>query len=89
MVCPVLSIHGSGKNVTQHEWRRTFICHYVGKHAERLTPPPSPAGRPLVTTVTGPPGIGRYDEWNRALEETKGLFLDSTGQLHKPRRSKL
>ena len=31
--------------------------------------------------------IGKCDEWNLALEKTKGLFLNSKGQLHKPRRS--
>jgi ectoine hydroxylase-related dioxygenase (phytanoyl-CoA dioxygenase family) len=34
------TIHGSGKNMTSDQWRRTFICHFVGTHAERLEPPP-------------------------------------------------
>ena len=32
------TIHGSYPNVTADRWRRSFICHYIGKHAERFTP---------------------------------------------------
>ena len=28
------TIHGSYANRTADRWRRSFICHYVGKHAE-------------------------------------------------------
>lgn len=31
-------IHGSYANITQDRWRRTFICHYVGKHAKKFDP---------------------------------------------------
>lgn len=31
-------IHGSYANVTQDRWRRTFICHYVGQHAQKFDP---------------------------------------------------
>jgi ectoine hydroxylase-related dioxygenase (phytanoyl-CoA dioxygenase family) len=33
------AIHGSYTNVTRDRWRRSFICHYIGEHAERFTPP--------------------------------------------------
>ncbi len=33
------TIHGSYPNLTQDRWRRSFICHYVGEHAQRFTPP--------------------------------------------------
>ena len=33
------TIHGSYANTTADRWRRTFICHYVGAHAEKFTPP--------------------------------------------------
>ncbi|MCC7262853.1 MAG: phytanoyl-CoA dioxygenase family protein [Candidatus Latescibacteria bacterium] len=32
-------IHGSYANTTANRWRRTFICHYVGEHAQKFTPP--------------------------------------------------
>ena len=31
-------IHGSYPNTTTDRWRRTFICHYVGKHATKFEP---------------------------------------------------
>lgn len=31
-------IHGSYANTTTDRWRRTFICHYVGKHAQKFEP---------------------------------------------------
>ncbi len=31
-------IHGSYANITTDRWRRTFICHYVGKHAQKFEP---------------------------------------------------
>lgn len=31
-------IHGSYANVTSDRWRRTFICHYIGKHAQKFEP---------------------------------------------------
>ena len=32
------TIHGSYPNTTTDRWRRTFICHYVGKHAKKFEP---------------------------------------------------
>ena len=32
------TIHGSYANRTADRWRRSFICHYVGKHAEDFQP---------------------------------------------------
>lgn len=32
------TIHGSYANTTQDRWRRTFICHYIGKHAQTFEP---------------------------------------------------
>ena len=32
------TIHGSYANRTADRWRRSFICHYVGKHAEEFKP---------------------------------------------------
>lgn len=32
-------VHGSYPNTTTDRWRRTFIVHYVGKHAEEFKPP--------------------------------------------------
>lgn len=31
-------IHGSYPNVTKNRFRRSFICHYVGKHAKKFVP---------------------------------------------------
>ena len=33
------TIHGSYPNQTADRWRRSFICHYIGKHAEHFEPP--------------------------------------------------
>jgi phytanoyl-CoA hydroxylase len=33
-------IHGSFPNRTTDRWRRSFICHYVGEHAETFEPAP-------------------------------------------------
>jgi ectoine hydroxylase-related dioxygenase (phytanoyl-CoA dioxygenase family) len=30
--------HGSYANVTPDRWRRSFICHYIGEHAQRFQP---------------------------------------------------
>lgn len=32
------TIHGSYANTTTDRWRRTFICHYIGKHAQKFEP---------------------------------------------------
>ncbi len=32
------TIHGSYMNATAERWRRSFICHYVGEHAETFEP---------------------------------------------------
>lgn len=34
------TIHGSFPNSTTDRWRRSFICHYVGEHAEIFEPAP-------------------------------------------------
>lgn len=34
------TIHGSYPNRTGDRWRRSFICHYVGAHAESFEPAP-------------------------------------------------
>lgn len=31
-------VHGSYANKTKDRWRRSFICHFVGKHAEQFEP---------------------------------------------------
>ena len=33
------TIHGSYLNETEDRWRRSFICHYIGEHAEDFEPP--------------------------------------------------
>ena len=33
------TIHGSYVNETHNRWRRSFICHYIGEHAEDFEPP--------------------------------------------------
>ena len=33
------TIHGSYPNQTADRWRRSFICHYIGKRAEHFEPP--------------------------------------------------
>ena len=33
------TIHGSYPNQTADRWRRSFICHYIGKRAEHFDPP--------------------------------------------------
>ena len=33
------TIHGSYMNETSDRWRRSFICHYIGEHAEDFEPP--------------------------------------------------
>ena len=32
------TIHGSYQNRTDDRWRRSFICHYIGRHAEKFEP---------------------------------------------------
>lgn len=32
------TVHGSYANVTNDRWRRSFICHYIGEHAQKFTP---------------------------------------------------
>jgi ectoine hydroxylase-related dioxygenase (phytanoyl-CoA dioxygenase family) len=32
------TIHGSYPNITKDRFRRSFICHYVGKHAKHFKP---------------------------------------------------
>ena len=32
------TIHGSYMNETPDRWRRSFICHYIGEHAEHFEP---------------------------------------------------
>jgi ectoine hydroxylase-related dioxygenase (phytanoyl-CoA dioxygenase family) len=32
------TLHGSYLNTTENRWRRSFICHYVGQHAENFEP---------------------------------------------------
>ena len=34
------TIHGSDANRTADRWRRSFICHYVGKHSRDFQPEP-------------------------------------------------
>lgn len=33
-------IHGSHPNTTADRWRRSFSCHYVGRHSREFIPPP-------------------------------------------------
>ena len=41
------TIHGSEKNTTDEQWRRTFICHFVGKNSQKLQVCPSAAAPSL------------------------------------------
>ena len=41
------TIHGSEKNTTDEQWRRTFICHFVGKNSQKLQVRPSAAAPSL------------------------------------------
>ncbi|MFI6789146.1 phytanoyl-CoA dioxygenase family protein [Nonomuraea sp. NPDC050383] len=61
-------VHGSGPNTTADRFRRSFICHYTGRSAERIsvhyptltmsgepvTLEPAVGGGPCGTDVTGP-----------------------------------
>jgi ectoine hydroxylase-related dioxygenase (phytanoyl-CoA dioxygenase family) len=33
-------IHGSHPNRTSDRWRRSFSCHYIGRHSREFVPPP-------------------------------------------------
>jgi ectoine hydroxylase-related dioxygenase (phytanoyl-CoA dioxygenase family) len=33
-------IHGSRPNTSADRWRRSFSCHYVGRHSREFAPPP-------------------------------------------------
>lgn len=60
------TIHGSGRNETADEWRRTFICHFVGQHAQRLQPPAEAKGFAARN--------GSYRAWNEEMERSGGVF---------------
>ncbi|NUW38351.1 phytanoyl-CoA dioxygenase family protein [Nonomuraea sp. SMC257] len=61
-------VHGSGPNATADRFRRSFICHYVGRSAERISVhyptltmsgepvalEPAVGGGPCGTDTTGP-----------------------------------
>jgi phytanoyl-CoA hydroxylase len=40
-------VHGSGPNVSKDRFRRSFICHYIGRSSERM----SEWYRPILTFV--------------------------------------